>query len=395
MNTAAAISSDLIYLNNAATSWPKPDCVAQAVQQALISPPGAMHRGGLQDFDVFDAVRQELSSCLGVTKPSQIALGPNATWALNLAIQGFPYKEKAAALHAHGSHSDLVCPTVVTTKAEHNSVLRPLYDLEQRGIIHVIWLDTDKTGRVPLSIWQAAMEQYRPVLTVFAHASNVTGAVHDAAAMTAAAKQTGASVLIDASQTIGWLNLQAERWGADLVAFTGHKYLLGPQGTGGLWVRQGLVLDPLLKGGTGIRSDLDTMPSDMPLHLEAGTGNEPSFSGLLAALRWAKAHPRDPIITDAQLNRLRQGLAQAGASVIVPDGSCTPVVSFTLPNETAADAGFMLQESYDIVCRTGLHCAPKIFSCLQVPETIRLSLSRFTSEEEIETVISAVEDINT
>lgn len=389
-----AASSELIYLNNAATSWPKPDCVAQAVQHALMSPPGAMHRGGLDTFDVFDAVRQELALCLGISEPSQIALGPNATWALNLALQGFPYTQKAAgSFHTHNSHSANVCPTVVTTKAEHNSVLRPLYDLEQRGIIQVIYLDTDETGRVPLSCWQSAMGQYHPALAVFTHASNVTGAVHDAAAMTAAAKQVGSSVLIDVSQTIGWMKLDLEAWGADMAAFTGHKYLLGPQGTGGLWLRPGLVLDPLLKGGTGIRSDLDTMPNEMPLHLEAGTGNEPSFFGLLSALRWSREHPNNPAECTDRLNRLRQGLAKAGACVIIPKGPCTPVVSFTLPGETVADAGFMLQESYDIICRTGLHCAPKIFSCLKVPETIRLSLSRFTSAEEIETVISAVEDI--
>lgn len=386
--------SEQIYLNNAATSWPKPDCVAEAVRQALLAPPGAMHRGGRNDFDVFDAVRQELAPLLGISDPAQIALGPNATWALNLAIQGFPYQEKAAdTLPVHKKHSDMVRPTVVTTKAEHNSVIRPLFDLEQRGILQVIWLDTDQTGRVPLPVWQAAMKQYHPVLAVFTHASNVTGAVHDARAMTAAAKEYGASVLIDASQTLGWQPLQAENWGADMVAFTGHKYLLGPQGTGGLWIRKSLTLHPLLTGGTGIHSDRDTMPSEMPLHLEAGTGNEPSFHGLLAALLWVKEHPRDVTACESHLELLRSGLMQAGASVIIPEGPCTPVVSFTIPGEYASDIGFILQESYDVVCRTGLHCAPKLFSCLPVPETIRLSLSRFTSLKEIEAVISAVEDM--
>ena len=372
------LTDTLIYMNNAATSWPKPACVSQAVSEALLLPPGSMHRGGMDSFDVFDAVRSHLAPLMGISDPSRIALGANATWGLNLAIFGFPFQPG---------------DTVVTTKAEHNSVLRPLDALEQKGLIHVQYVDTDETGRVSLQDWEGCLQDYRTRLAIFTHASNVTGAVNDAAAMTAAAKAVNARVLIDASQTLGWLTLTAEAWGADMVAFTGHKYLLGPQGTGGLWVRDDLTLQPHLLGGTGIQSDLDTMPEQMPLHLEAGTGNEPSFYGLLSALQWREANPPDISSCTHRLNRLRQGLNKAGARVIVPSGECTPVVSFTLPGESAADAGFMLQESCGIICRTGLHCAPKIFSCLKVPETVRLSLSRFTTAEEIDQVIAAVEDI--
>lgn len=368
----------MIYMNNAATSWPKPACVSEAVARALLAPPGAMHRGGLESFDVFHAVRSRLAPLLGVSDPDQIALGANATWGLNLALFGFPFRRG---------------DTVVTTKAEHNSVLRPLYELEQSHMIRVLYLDTDETGRVPLDHWREAMDTCRPRMAVFTHASNVTGAVHDAAAMTAAAKKVNARVLIDASQTLGYLTLDAESWGADMVAFTGHKYLLGPQGTGGVWVTGDLQLKPHLLGGTGIKSDMDTMPEEMPLHLEAGTGNEPSFYGLLAALDWRRENPPDTAACTEKLDTLRQGLSRAGADVILPQGICTPVVSFTVPNETVSDIGFILQESYDIVCRTGLHCAPKIFSCLRVPQTVRLSLSRFTTMDEIAEVIAAVEDI--
>ena len=367
-----------VYLNNAATSWPKPDCVSQAVAKAIEAQPGSMHRGGLDSFDIFDAVRESLAPLLGISDPYQIALGANATWGLNLALFGFPFHEG---------------DTVVTTKAEHNSVLRPLFELAHTRHITVIYIDTDPTGRVSLDDWEEAMAVYRPKLVVFNHASNVTGAVNDAASMTSAAKKIGACVLIDASQTLGWLSLHAEEWGADMVAFTGHKYLLGPQGTGGLWVRKSLTLKPHLMGGTGIKSDMDVMPIEMPLHLEAGTSNEPSYYGLLAALNWQKEHPLDSIDFEKKFSALRHGLVKAGARVILPEGECTPVVSFTIPGETVADVGFILQESYDILCRTGLHCAPKIFSCLPVPETVRISLSRFTSEEEISTLITAVEDI--
>ena len=368
----------IVYLNNAATSWPKPDCVAEAVQKALQSPPGSMHRGGIEDVDVFALVRQRLATLLGVKDAECIALGSNATWGLNLALHGFPLQAG---------------DVVVTTRAEHNSVLRPLYQRAVKEGIRVVYLDTDEVGRVPLSFWERAMADYRPRLAVFTHASNVTGAVHDAAEMTALAKSVGAAVLLDASQSLGWIPMEADSWGIDMIAFTGHKYLLGPQGTGGLFVRKGISLQPWLQGGTGIRSELEEMPGEMPLRLEAGTGNEPSFHGLLVALEWAGEHPLEEERHRELLGYLREGLMEAGARVILPDGPTTPVVSFTLPGESVADVGYILGESYDIICRTGLHCAPKLFSCLGVSETVRISLSRFTQKEDVDAVLEAVRDI--
>lgn len=368
----------MIYLNNAATSFPKPPCVVQAMAQAIADPPGSMHRGSTEDeSDVMSAVRLLLSRRLGVSDPCRIALGANATWGLNLAIFGMGL--------AAGS-------VVVTTKAEHNSVLRPLYLLEGRGV-KVIYLDTDETGRVDPTLWADAMERFHPNLAVFTHASNVTGAVNDAAVLTAAAKGVGARVLLDASQTLGWLDLHAESRGVDMVAFTGHKYLLGPQGTGGLWVCKNLKLTPHLVGGTGIWSDSDTMPEEMPLRLEAGTGNEPSYHGLLSALEWANDNPRDVAACDQMIERLRSGLADLGARVILPRGECTPVISFNLPKIDSAELGYILTHSCEITCRTGLHCAPKIFTCLGEKTTVRLSLSRFTTPHEVECVLRDVEDI--
>ena len=365
----------MIYLNNGATSWPKPPCVAEAVWRAVASVPGAAHRGGIENFDVFDASRERLARLLGVSSPSNIALGPNATYALNLAIYGFPL-----------SGGD----TVLTTEAEHNSVLRPLSDLSRRVGINVVYLETDETGRVSPELWAEALERHSPRLAVFSHASNVTGAANDAAALCAAAKAAGASVLVDLSQTAGFLPVDLEDWGADMAAFTGHKYLLGPQGTGGLYVRPGLELRPHLTGGTGVMSDLDHMPDEMPLHLEAGTGNEPGFHGLLAALDWAEENPCDVPAVLELLSALRSGLTAAGARVIAPEGECTPVVSFTVPGVPASEIGYMLSEGAGIVCRTGLHCAPRVFRCLGVPETVRLSLSRFTTELEVEETVAAL-----
>ncbi|HBR07671.1 MAG TPA: cysteine desulfurase [Clostridiales bacterium] len=367
-----------IYMNNAATSWPKPDCVAEAVGRAISGLPGSANRSGVDRRDVFLETRRALAKGLGVPQPEDIALGCNATWGLNLAIQGFPFGERAV---------------VLTTCAEHNSVIRPLHKLEKAGRIRAVYLDTDAWGRVPVGEWEKAVSRYRPELCIFSHASNVTGAVNDARRLTGIAKAAGAAVLIDASQTLGWTEIHAGQWGADMVAFTGHKYLLGPQGTGGLYVRRGLTLNPLLAGGTGIHSDMDEMPEAMPLRLEAGTGNEPSFSGLLAALCWAEENPLDRAVCEARLNRLKNGLAEAGARVIAPEGECTPVVSFTVPGYTADEVGYILTESYDMICRSGLHCAPRIFRGLGCPATVRLSLSRFTADWEIDAAVSAVGDI--
>lgn len=367
-----------IYLNNGATSWPKPACVAEAVQQALLAMPGEGNRGGLAVFDVFEAVRKELADWMGVSEPSRIALGCNATWALNLGIFGFPLEPG---------------DTVVTTCAEHNAVLRPLYRLQQKGV-RVVSVSTRPWGQVKPEDWERAVKTYAPKLCIFTHASNVTGAVQNAGLLTALAKEQGAAVLLDVSQTLGWIPVELETWGVDLAAFTGHKYLLGPQGTGGLYVRPGLELRPYLLGGTGIQSDLAEMPEEMPLHLEAGTGNEPACHGFLAALRWSRENPADRDKTQKQMETLKKGLKNLGCKVLEPMGETTPVVSFDIPGMNPVEAAYILRESYDIICRAGLHCAPGIMKDLGLKRgTLRFSLSRFTTEEEIEKALEAVRDL--
>ena len=364
-----------IYLNNAATSWPKPDCVAGAMAEALKNLPGDAGRGGIRDFHIFDQVRKELADLMGIGCPERIALGSNSTWGLNQAVFGFSLEPG---------------DKVLTTKAEHNAVLRPLYRLEKQGI-QVIYLDVDETGRMEPEMWKKALEKYRPRLCALIHASNVTGAVNDAETLTAMAKAAGAAMLLDISQSLGWIPVKLEKWGVDMAAFTGHKYLLGPQGTGGLYVRQGLTLRPYVLGGTGVKSDLREMPEEMPLHLEAGTGNEPSYHGLLAALQWAAENPLKKEKTEEILEYLKEGLETLGCRVIRPKPPVTPVVSFTVPGWHPGEAGDILSGSYDIICRTGLHCSPRIMENLETPEgTIRLSLSRFTEKADADRVLEAV-----
>ncbi len=367
-----------IYLNNGATSWPKPPEVAEAVAKALRSIPGEGNRGGVTDFDVFTEVRKELAELMGVSGPSQIALGPNSTWGLNQAIFGYPLEPG---------------DVVLSTRAEHNAVLRPLWVLEQKGI-RVRKLPVDTVGRVSVSEWVQALETDHPRLCILNHASNVTGAVNDVPVLAGAAKERGADILLDVSQTLGCIPVELDRWKVDMAAFTGHKYLLGPQGTGGVYVREGLELIPHMVGGTGVMSDLKEMPREMPLHLEAGTGNEPSFHGLLAALRWRKQHPLDRKALSGRTKQLTEGLVKLGCRVILPGEPSTPVVSFVIPGVASSDAADILTGSYDIILRSGLHCAPEIMEGIGMTGgTLRFSLSRFTTEEEVEQVLQAVRDV--
>lgn len=372
------MNKNIIYLNNAATSWPKPPCVVEAVSRALSEPPGAMHRGGIESFDVFDEVRKKLAALMGLKNHSRIALGPNASWGLNVGIQGFGLKEGDCAL---------------TSIAEHNSVLRPLYALRERRGVKLCFAECDESGRIIPESWESLTRKFRPSLSVMTHASNVTGAVSDTKTLAEISHSFGSAVLLDASQSLGFLDVKPEELGADMLAFTGHKYLLGPQGTGGLWIGSGLELSPLLLGGTGIMSELESMPDKMPLRLEAGTGNEPSFFGLLAALNWAEKNPVDIRAVSSLLGYMTEGLSELGCRVMAPFGEKTPVLSFNVPGISPEDAGFMLEESCDIILRQGLHCAPLIFKALGEKQSLRASLSRFTKKSDVDALLKAVSDI--
>jgi len=372
---------NMIYLNNAATSYPKAPGVAEAVEGALQQLPGAANRGGIEDFDVFAAVREQLAHIVGIEQPERIGLGSNATWGLNLAIHGLGLTARSC---------------ILTTQAEHNSVLRPLYALSQSVGSEVHYLPVDSTGRVAVDDWKRALETLRPDLCVVSHASNVTGAVNDLALLTELAHEYNALLLADTAQSLGCTEARFSSWDVDAVAFTGHKYLLGPQGTGGLYVRPGLELVPHLTGGTGIHSDLDTMPPSMPLRIEAGTNNEPGYHGLLAALRWQNENPWPETALKDLLEELREQLRALGALVTAPDEPCTPIVSFTLKEFSPAYIGETLLDCYGIITRTGLHCAPRIFDCLGVDVkrgTVRVSLSRFTTTEDIDELVGSLKEI--
>lgn len=324
--------------------------------------------------------RQELAKLMEISDSTRISYMENGTHGLNTALLGYTWEEG---------------DVVLTSAAEHNSVLRPLWWLKKnRGVRYVV-LPVQKDGRIDLKCLQEALQQYHPKMVAITHASNVTGAVNPLEEITALAHKAGAVVLADTCQSLGIVPVLPKQWGVDLLAFTGHKYLLGPQGTGGLYVREGITLDPVMTGGTGIFSDEEEMPAQMPLRFEAGTQNEQGFQGLGWSVNWLNAHPLDLSELMAWAKEIEETLQSLGVHTIAVDGRRTPVLSFTVPGYTPEEIGDILYGSYDIICRTGLHCAPLILPYLGLEKqgSVRISLSRFTTREEVEAFLQAIKEI--
>jgi len=337
-------------------------------------------RTGGQEEDILQLCREELARWLKVENSRQIVLCKNATEALNIAILGLGLKSG---------------DSVVTTAAEHNSVLRPLYRLEKNAGIRLRIVDCDSQGRVDSHLWKEVIDRLAPRLVVLNHASNVTGAVNPASLLLSYAREQGCVTLLDASQTLGLLDINAVEMAADMIAFTGHKYLLGPTGTGGLYVREGLDLEPVFVGGTGVRSDLKEMPPEMPGKLEPGTPPIPLFAGLLHSLQWSQKHPHSLQELEMLTYNLEQGLEDRGAEVIHSGKERTFIISFLLPGWDLKESGYILENSFNILCRTGLHCAPLIHRFIGTAPlgTVRFSLSRFTHAEDVVTILTVIEQL--
>ncbi len=369
-----------IYLNNAASAWPKAPGVTEAVAGALARMPEHPGRSAILEADVPERCRRRLARLLSIEPPERIVLTQHATHALNLAILGLGLKP--------GDH-------VVTSAMEHNSVLRPLARLEDACGIRVTIVGAKPDGELDEGAYIEALRR-SPRLVVLNHASNVSGLVLPVAPLFARAHQVGAITLLDASQSLGHIRLDAHELNADLIAFTGHKGLRGPPGTGGLVVGPQLDLEQILVGGTGVRSDLRRHPPDMPTRLEAGTPNIPALAGLAAALRWQEEQGHAfRAAEDARADQLRAGLREIprvrlfGAS---PGAARVGIVSFRLEGWEIEETGFVLAESFGIVCRTGLHCAPLIHAALgSAPHgTVRFSPSGATTETEIQSALAAI-----
>jgi cysteine desulfurase / selenocysteine lyase len=387
--TSASNSGNTIYLDHAATSWPKPPEVLQAMvdfcQRSGGNPGRSGHRLSLAASRAVYEAREAVASLFAVPDPLRVIFTANATHAINLALWG---------LLGAGDR-------VVTTSVEHNAVMRPLRALQQRGV-QVDLIPCQADGTLDLARAAAAISPGTRMVVVN-HASNVTGAMLPIPEMARLAHQAGAWLLVDAAQTAGVIPIDVPQMGIDLLAFTGHKGMQGPAGTGGLVIHETIDtarIEPLIYGGTGSRSADEIQPEFCPDKFESGTPNGAGIAGLGAGVRWVTERGigvlRDH---DCQLaSLLVEGLnAIPGVTVYGPADPQQRIatVSFTVAGQRVSDVGWQLDERFDILCRVGLHCAPAAHRTLGTyPEgTVRFAAGSSTQRKEIRTALAAVEQI--
>ncbi len=368
----------MIYLDNAATSFPKPPEVARAMAGVLntigANPGRSGHRMALAAGRVIYQCRELLAEYLGIADSSRIVFCSKCTDALNTAIHG--------AL-SPGDH-------VISTLLEHNSVLRPLSGLFVGGRIQLTLLSPEADGTISAQQVQRAIKP-NTRLVACTHMSNVTGALQPVTAIGRVARAAGALFLVDAAQSAGKLDVRPDALGADLLAMPGHKGLMGPHGTGVLYVRPGVQLTTLRQGGTGSLSESMLQPEDLPDRFESGTQNLPGIAGLLVGVRFVRAHQAEIVQREAALaERLLDGLANT-PRVTLYSRPGAGVVSF---NVGQAQSGLVAEQldQANVAVRGGLHCAPGVHQHQGTLESgaVRASPGFFNTERDVDTLLRAV-----
>lgn len=373
----------MIYLDNAATTLRKPPQVISAVVEAMQTLGNAArgaHENSLQASRMIYDTRCALARLFGFSHPERVIFTANATESLNLALNG---------LFQPGDH-------VITTDLEHNSVLRPLYRLENRGIITLDFVPADRLGNPDYSAFENLIRpNTRAIVTT--HASNLTGNLVDLPRVSTIAKSHGLLLVVDASQTAGSIPISMEDLGIDLLCFTGHKGLMGPQGTGGLCVSPGVTLRPWKVGGSGVHSYSRTQPEDYPTCLEAGTLNGHGIARLSAAVNFLLETGVEAIARREQelTFRFYRGVKDIPGVTVYGDFSQpqrAAIVALNLENEDSGQVADALMEDYGIAVRSGAHCAPRMHQALgtQYLGAVRFSFSWFTTEAEIDAAVAAL-----
>ncbi len=375
-----------IYLDNAATTFPKPEQVYQAIEHALrnigVGPGRGIHSRGLEATRVVFESRETLSAFFGIKDSSRLVFTHSATEGLNLAITGLLKRGEP----------------VVSTTMEHNSVARPLYRAAQCGV-RVTWVQCDTQGFVDTEMIKSAIRPETRLIAL-SHCSNVNGSVQPVEEIGRLARRSGVLFLVDAAQSAGLIPMDVGELNIDLLAAPGHKGLLGPMGTGVLYIAEGVELSPLTVGGTGGYSDSFEQPEAMPERYESGTLNAPGIAGLGAGVDFIRSTGVEVIRKKEShlASILSEGLRDIARVRLHgrenPGRHCGPV-SFSVEGVDPSEVGFTLDREYDISVRVGLHCAPAAHRTIGTwPRgTVRVSPGFFNTEKEIEMFLGAVRNI--
>lgn len=375
----------MIYFDNAATTMQKPPCVIQAVVDAMNSfgnSGRSIHTGAMNASRAVFETRLALASLFHAETPDQIAFTANSTESLNMAIKG---------VLQPGDH-------VITTALEHNSVLRPLYEMEERGVQLTI-LPADLLGNICYEDLINSIRTNTKAI-ICTHGSNLTGNLLDIRRISQLAKQHNLLFIVDASQTAGIFDIDVQNMNIDILCFTGHKGLLGPQGTGGLYVRSGVKIRPLLSGGSGVQTYLHQHPSQMPVALEAGTLNAHGLAGLCAAVNYIQETGLSAIREKEQalMNAFYTQIKDIDGITVYGDFSpkerCA-IVTLNVRNYDSGEVSDALFTHYGIATRPGAHCAPLMHKVLGTVQqgAVRFSFSHYNTIQEINTAVSALREL--
>jgi cysteine desulfurase family protein len=375
----------MIYLDNAATTLYKPPRVVEAVADALQNfgnDGRGTHGGNLCASRAIYEARVSLAELFGCPRPDHVVFTSNSTEALNIAIHG--------ALDA-GGH-------VLSTDLEHNSVLRPLYRMEAQGLA-VSFLPADRRGNIDYDDLGRLLRPDTKAV-VCTHASNLTGNLLDLRRIGAFAGERGLLFIVDASQTAGAYPIDMERMHIDILCFTGHKSLMGPQGTGGLCIREDLPLRFWKVGGSGVHSYAREQPPELPTRLEAGTLNGHGIAGLLAAVEYIREQGVETIHQKETelMRRFYSGVSAIDGVTVYGDfetGDRMPIVTLNIRDCASSEVSDALSESYGIATRPGAHCAPRMHDALGTKEqgAVRFSFGWFNTEEEVDWAVRALKEL--
>ncbi|CAH1221022.1 putative cysteine desulfurase [Paenibacillus auburnensis] len=377
----------LVYLDHAATSWPKPPEVAVAMMEALEHSGANAGRGNhslaIGTGRVLVRARALLAELFAISNAQDIAFTHNTTMGLNMAIKGTLQP---------GNH-------VISTMTEHNSVRRPLEYLRRTIGVEVDYLRVDKEGQINL---QELNKLFKPntKMVICNHSSNLLGSILPIGDIGDIAKSNGAVFLVDAAQSAGSLDINVKEMNIDLLAFPGHKGLLGPQGTGGLYISPELDLEPLMLGGTGSQSENSEQPAVRPDRYEAGTQNAVGIAGLLAGVKIIKSlgtqniHHQEWILTQKMMEGLSAipGIRLLGPAIGAPRSG---IVSFTIEGRESADIAHRLDRGYNIAVRAGMHCTPLAHQAVDTlgSGAVRASVGVSSTEEDINRLLDAMAEL--